>query len=68
MLSNAFQFSKLMDAYKESQAAVDRTCDKRRDVIERMQKQRKEALERLATLKRLGNEKGIFLFSDNRSF
>jgi hypothetical protein len=54
-----FQFSKLMDAYKESQAAVDRTSDKRLDVIMRMQTQRKEALERLATLKKLGNETGI---------
>jgi hypothetical protein len=48
-----------MDAYKESQAAVDRTSGKRLDVIMRMQTQRKEALERLAILKRLGNETGI---------
>ncbi|XP_045189028.2 uncharacterized protein LOC123546644 [Mercenaria mercenaria] len=48
--------SKLMDAYRESQNAVERTSDKRRDVIVRMQTQRKEALERLATLKKLGSE------------
>lgn len=50
-----------MDAYRESQNAVERTLDKRLDVIGRMQQQRKEALERLETLKMLGTQTGIIL-------
>lgn len=47
-----------MDAYSESQNRVERAMGQKRDVISSMQKQRKEALERLATLKQLGLRKG----------
>ncbi|XP_053406926.1 uncharacterized protein LOC123546645 isoform X1 [Mercenaria mercenaria] len=49
-------FHKLMDAYRESQNSVERVMGQKRDVIGRMHEQRKEALERLSTLKKLGME------------
>ena len=48
-----------MDAYRENQKAVERVMGAKRDVIGRMHDQRKEAMERLATLKKLGMESGL---------
>lgn len=59
LISLTTQFNKLMDAYRESQNAVERTMDKKLTVIGRMHKQRKEAMERLATLKLLGLKSGL---------
>ncbi|XP_060551082.1 uncharacterized protein LOC132712688 isoform X2 [Ruditapes philippinarum] len=47
-------FEKLMDAYRDNQKAKERVMGAKLDVIGRMHEQRKEALERLATLKKLG--------------
>ena len=55
-----FQFRNMMQAYKDSQASVEKLSAEKREVLGKMQQQRKARLERLSNIKKLNSQRGLF--------